>query len=220
MGSDVYSDKIVEKFILKFAVTFVDKLIVKSHKIACKIKKSVSLIPNGVDLKIFNLIEKCKARENCGLEKDKVYFLFAANPEREEKNFALAEILVNKIKEKISNAELIVVHKKTQKELNEFYNAADFLLLTSNHEGSPNVVKEALATNLPVISTDVGDVSERFEGVTNTYILSGNLENDVSKILSMVKNYSRNNGREMLTDLEISKVAKRIIKVYEEVLKK
>jgi glycosyltransferase involved in cell wall biosynthesis len=46
-----------------------------------------------------------------------------------------------------------------------YMSASDTLLLTSSHEGSPTVVREALANGLPVVSTDVGDVRERIQGV-------------------------------------------------------
>ena len=44
-------------------------------------------------------------------------------------------------------------------------NACDALLFVSMYEGSPNIVKEALACNLPIVSVAVGDVAERLEGV-------------------------------------------------------
>ena len=47
----------------------------------------------------------------------------------------------------------------------DLMNAADCLLVTSDAEGSPTMVQEALATNLPVVSVDVGDIAERLEGV-------------------------------------------------------
>jgi len=50
------------------------------------------------------------------------------------------------------------------------FNAADVLLLTSDREGSPNTVKEAMACNLPVVATDVGDVRSRLDGVANSHV--------------------------------------------------
>jgi len=43
---------------------------------------------------------------------------------------------------------------------------ADVLLNPSYHEGSPNVVKEAMACGLPVVAADCGDVRKRLAGCT------------------------------------------------------
>ncbi len=48
--------------------------------------------------------------------------------------------------------------------------ASDVLLLTSYWEGSPNVIKESMACNLPIISVDVGDVKEVISGTFNCFL--------------------------------------------------
>ena len=58
----------------------------------------------------------------------------------------------------------ILIHDVVQ-HIEDFYNAADLLYVTSRMEGCPNVVLEGCANSLPIISTDVGDVG---------YFLSGN----------------------------------------------
>ena len=57
----------------------------------------------------------------------------------------------------------------------DVYRSAGLLCLTSTREGNPNVVVEALATGVPVVSVDVGGVGEVIRPLVN-----GILEKDRS----------------------------------------
>src|SRR5258707_11791341 len=93
-------------------------------------------------------------------------------------------------------------------------NAADCLLLTSDWEGSPNVVKEAIACNLPVVSVDVGDVRERLEGVRPSVIVTRDASEIGKGIAEIVRHGQRSNGREFVNDLSNECVSHRIVSVY------
>ena len=99
-----------------------------------------------------------------------------------------------------------------------FLNAADCLLVTSDWEGSPNIVKEALACNLPIVSVDVGDVSERLDKVSASKIVSrgpGELGEAIVEILAL---NCRSNGREAVQNLSSEKEAGRICHIYEGII--
>lgn len=109
------------------------------------------------------------------------YIIWCSNPERVEKNWKLAEDAVHLLESEISDAlrteseglsvELIAVYNKTPQEVCTYMNAADCLLLTSDSEGSPNVIKEAMACNCPIVTTDVGDVRERLANLDGCYVV-------------------------------------------------
>lgn len=115
-------------------------------------------IPNGVDLSNFTPMDQSLARREIGLKPQGRYVLFAADPARVEKNFALAQEAVHRLSD--PTIELIAVHGQPHDRMRLFFNAVNAILLTSWHEGSPNVIKEALACHCPIVSTDVGDVRE------------------------------------------------------------
>jgi glycosyltransferase involved in cell wall biosynthesis len=97
-------------------------------------------------------------------------------------------------------------------------NAADCLLLTSDYEGSPTVVKEALACNLPIVSVDAGDVAERLKGVEHSRIVSrdpGAIGRAVAEVLA---SRTRSNGRASVRDLDSATIALRLIAAYRDVL--
>jgi glycosyltransferase involved in cell wall biosynthesis len=94
------------------------------------------------------------------------------------------------------------------------------LLLTSTHEGSPNIVKEALACNLPVVSVKVGDVEERICGVENCYITTSEPNDIADKLYSVITSSRRaNNGFEKVSSINSEIIAKKIIMIYNQILK-
>lgn len=233
MGSDIYgqpkndgSYNPVTKFFAflskLFARFFFNFTIVKSAAILDKLYSNTTaeLIPNGVDLTTFKPVDKDQARKHLTLHSNKKYVFFAGKPETAVKNYLLAKEAVAILCKDALDVELIYAKGVDHHGVNLYMNAADALLLTSFHEGSPNVIKEALAVGLPIVSTDVGDVAERIEGVNGCYLCSFDPEDAAEKLKSALLFQGRTNGREAIKELDSKVVAKRIIAIYEKLLKK
>src|SRR6267378_125149 len=77
---------------------------------------------------------------------------------------------VDRLTEEGLAAELITVFGVDNREMPWHYSAADAMILCSDSEGSPTSVKEALACDLPVVATDVGDIHEIMSGIAGTRI--------------------------------------------------
>jgi glycosyltransferase involved in cell wall biosynthesis len=97
-------------------------------------------------------------------------------------------------------------------------NACDAMLLTSYHEGSPNVLKEAMACNLPVVSVPIGDVAERTAGVVGYRVRPRDEEQLANALLSTLQDETPCGGREAILrqGLDLASVAERIVDVYHE----
>jgi glycosyltransferase involved in cell wall biosynthesis len=93
-------------------------------------------------------------------------------------------------------------------------NAADCLLVTSRSEGSPVVVKEALACNLPIVSVDVGDVAERLRGVWPSFIVERDPKQIARALIEVLSAKKRSNGRERVAELSETRIAERIRSIY------
>ena len=138
-----------------------DAAIVQSEEMASKLERArVYVLPHEIDLDVFQPTEREQAREALGLETGKKYLLFAANPEIAVKRFPLAKAVAEHLAEQDPAVELIVVSKETQQRLALYMSACDALIFPSYQEGSPNIIKQAMACNLPVVATDVGDVRQ------------------------------------------------------------
>jgi len=199
----------------------VDGVIVKSRAMAkvLRRKKGVYIIPHEIDLELFQPFDREEARKLLDLDLRKKYLLFAANPDIPVKRFPLAKAVADHLSRQDPTIELLVVHREPQKRLPLFMSACDALVFTSYQEGSPNVVKQAMACNLPIVSTDVGDVREiigKTEGCSICEPEAGDFGRHLSSILH---HRERTSGREQVQHLAGPVVAQRIIEVYEQVLR-
>lgn len=268
-----------------------DATIVKSQRTASQLGLPVNIIPNGVNLEIFQTQDNAAARKAVGFEAGKKYIIWCSNPERPEKDWALAQAAVELLEENIENkiennndsltpkeesqvtcsnsnsfdpqsaqkqafgqpdaqsysdtdksypldsseknnqknvslskkVELIAVYNKTPQEVCAYMNAADCLLLTSVSEGSPNVIKEAMSCNCPIVTTNVGDVTERLENLEGCYVVDSREPKELAEAIRKSLEFgTRTDGRKRIIadQLEIGQIAKRIEAIYDEITKK
>lgn len=218
MGSDVHQSVMMASVIRLCSRFLWAASIVKSQEMKEKLSlKAAFVLPNGVDFDKFLPIEKQKAQEIVGFESSKKNIIFVANPARHEKNFALAEASVDQLED--DSVCLHSVYNLPHNEIVNYMYAADVLLLTSLWEGSPNVIKEALTCNCPLVTVPVGDVKKLVQGVSGTYICTYESA-DVALKLKLALGYGkRTEGREKIIDLGLDSVtvACKIIEIYKSI---
>ena len=177
-----------------------------------------SVIPNGVDSNHFCPTDKAQARRRLGWEADERVVLFVGDPCELRKRFALAHAAVESAKLTLSRIRLAVAHGVEPDMVPTYMNAADCLVHLSWMEGSPNVVKEALMCNLPVIATAVGDVAELLEGVEPSFVVAPDRDEVAGALVSCLRASARSNGRSKAKWLDADRVAQRVVGVYERVM--
>ena len=193
-----------------------DRTIVKSKRTANQLGIDLPVIPNGVNLEQFSLLDKDVARKKCGFEEGKKYIIWCSHPSRSEKRFSLAQEAVAALND--PSVILYPVYDKIHDEIVNYMCAADVLLLTSVSEGSPNVIKEAMACNCPVVSTDVGDVEWVTGGIEGTAVVPfGDVEALQKALSSVIAFGSRTQGRERIKSLglTVESVARKINAIYD-----
>jgi glycosyltransferase involved in cell wall biosynthesis len=218
MGSDVKAASLLQKSLIFFFIRFSWKeVIVKSNEMKSDLGYSKShIIPNGVDFKNYRPIDKKEALFKLGWDSSKRHILFSSNPERREKNYQLAESAIKILNNR--NIELHFLMNITQKEMPYYYNAADCLLLTSLYEGSPNVIKEAMACNCPIVSTDVGDVRDLIENTKGCYLSKFEVDDLALKINEALSFNQRTKGSDAIYHLDSRIIADKLITIYKRAL--
>ena len=123
------------------------------------------VLPNGVDTSWFRPLPRDLCRANLGWDTESKIVLFnvSRNEDQFRKNPKLAHATIHLVSRSIPNASLIMLSNANREQVRLMLNAADCLLVTSLHEGSPNIVKEAMACNLPVVTVPCGDTSEQLK---------------------------------------------------------
>lgn len=177
-------------------------------------RERVSVIPCGVDTTAFYPRDLHEARRELGWgENERVVLFNAGDPVC--KRLDLARAAVQFAESLCGRIRFVVLDGNIAPDLvPSMMNAADCLLLTSDWEGSPNVVKEALACNLPVVSVDVGDVRERLERVRPSVIVPRDSCKIGKAISDILRQGQRSNGRESGSGLSSGAVSERIVSLY------
>ena len=184
-----------------------------------KPKRNHTLLPCGIDLTDLQLTEKQEARRQMHLEAGKEYILFAGAFDNAVKNAPLAKEAVAMLYGK--NVELLELKGYTREEVTLLMCAADAFLMTSFTEGSPQVIKEALACGCPVVSVDVGDVKERMVGVDGCYVAETREPHELADLLRKAMAVEgKTKGREKIVaeGLDNKLVAEKLMGIYKKTL--
>jgi glycosyltransferase involved in cell wall biosynthesis len=205
-------------WVSKLCATACDATIVMSEGMKRELGQECHIIPHGVDFDQFEPVARSDAIDRLEWDPDAKHVLFPYKAEREVKNYPRAERIVDAVRADVSQpVRLQTARDVPHERMPTYMNAADCLLLTSDREGSPNVVKEAMACNLPVVSVDVGDVRERLEGVTPSDVCRTERELRLA-LSSILTGGDRSNGRERAERISAEWMAARIHDVYRDVV--
>jgi len=181
--------------------------------------RSAEVIPMGIDLDSFHPMNKAICKQTLGLDNAIRYVLFVSDPTRPEKRFALAQEAFTSAN--IPNAELLVISGKPYEKIPLYLNAGDLLLMTSSHEGSPVILKEALACNLPVVAVDVGDAREKLQDIAGCVVCEDDDPQTIARAITQALAYDKLiNGRDSVLDMSWELIAQRTIAVYNQALNK
>lgn len=183
-------------------------------------KRRFSVIPCGIDLSEEQLFSREEARRIMHLDPDKKYILFAGAFDNVVKDYPLASRSISLMTHH-QLAETLELRGFSRREVNLLLCAVDVLLMTSITEGSPQVIKEAMACGCPIVSTDVGDVRERTVGIDGCYVADTRDPNEIATLLDKAVAYDkRTQGRQRIVEAGLSNelIAEKLLNIYKTVL--
>ena len=177
------------------------------------------VIAAGVDLELFRPMDRAEARRRLGWPVDGKVVLFGASQRRAVKRFWLAEEAMKRLGAAGVQARLETLENVLPNDVPLHLNAADCLILTSQHEGSPNVVKEAVACACPVVAGPVGDVAEVLDGVKPGAVVPAEPSALGGALIAVLRDGRRADGAQRIRERHAAPVvAARISEVYRRML--
>ena len=178
-------------------------------------RRKQAVVPCGVDFELFRPRPKQLSRRQMGLSPYKRYVLFASNFHTPVKNYPLAKQAVNLLQD--DTVELLELKNYTRQEVAVLMTAVDAALMTSFWEGSPQFVKEALACNCPVVSTDVGDVRTVIQNIQGCYITTYDPVDVADKLRRVLSSPWPISAREHISQFDSRLIAQQIQAVYQQI---
>jgi teichuronic acid biosynthesis glycosyltransferase TuaC len=206
----------VSQAVARFALRRADAVVVVSEHMTDYFHTSapVTVLPSGLDFDLFRVVPRDEARSRLGWPLDKRFILFAGNPEQPRKRYALAKAAVDALNRTLP-AELVVAWGVPHTDIPLYMNACDAFVFTSMQEGSPNVVKEALACDLPVVSVSIGDTAERLRGIAGCELVEDERPEPIAAALERVlRRGQRVAGRVAVAPLAEAAITAGLIDVY------
>jgi glycosyltransferase involved in cell wall biosynthesis len=192
------------------------------------------VIPNGVDFHLFAPAERSQHRERFGFTDSEHIVLFGGVPSNWVKGYDVFTDVLARLRERgLPVRELILPEAGQSREnVAPKFLAADVLLFTSlkGFEGSPTVVKEATAINLPVVTTDVGDVASVLSGVSPSAVVEypepwGSpeareqlVQQLADRVAEVLLAGTRSNGRQVNAWLSWETIGRSMIDMYRDVI--
>ena len=204
----------------KILACCVGRSIVKSQAMAQLLRGSAcAVVPNGVDLNVFRPLDAAKCKKELGLDLDQQYVLFPYAKDNVRKNYILFEKAIRLLQEKYDIVLLpLVVDDVPNETIPVYLNAVELVVLVSFWEGSPNVIKEAMACNTRIVSVDVGDVREILAGVEGCLLCGYEPEDVACKIKDILATARKTRGREAIAHLSLESIADRVLEEYKKVI--
>ena len=221
--SDPWSRSLLRRWLSQYAAHRAARIICVSHALKRRLwwgRDRTMVLPSGVDTDLFFPRSRTEARASLGWDQHERIVLFNAGLSPAVKRVDLAEAAVKAAETLCGPTRLVRLDGRVPHQtVAMMLNGADCLLMTSDWEGSPNIIKEALACNVQIVSVEVGDVRERLAGVTPSRIVERDPGAIAQGIADMLARPQRSNGHAAIASITQNHIARQIVALYRDTLR-
>lgn len=214
------------KMMTRFSIRKYDCIVTVSKRMELELRKVVpnmrcSVIPAPIDLERFIPADKSSERyRDSSFGNEEKWILFTAiNLESPVKRYGLAKKAVNIANSKMGNIRLRVANGISHSEIPKYIAECDLILCTSEAEGWPNSIKEALACNIPFVSTDVSDLCEIAEQEPLCRVCPPDPEILAENICEVLTSSDRPDLRKYVSSMSVQSSSKKMLAIYESLLR-
>ena len=215
-GSDINDPKVLRLSSLAIKLSHFNIFVSHSFINIARPEKQYALIPCGVNLEDYPLIDKAEARRRLALLPNKKYVLFAGAFDNRIKNASLAEESTKLLPE----TTLLELKGYNRQQVATLMQAVDALIMTSFSEGSPQVIKEAMACGCPIVSVDVGDVKSLISSIDGCYIADRTDESIAFYLKKAIEFNKKTEGRHVIVERGLTNdiIANKLERIYSQLV--
>jgi len=198
-----------------------NRVIIKNDSKYLKRSRTVYL-PNGCNEDFFVPMDRTECRLSLGLKEDAIYVLYMdsnhlGRPQKRKDRFMAALAL---LKRDYPQLEALELYNTPRDLVPAYINSCNLHMISSDFEGSPNSVKECLCCNVPVVSTDVGNVRKMIGDIPGCQVVDGFTPEALAEaVKACLRNGDNFNGRELFLSkgYGMREVAMKLKALYETV---
>jgi len=215
-------------FLTRFALPHYDRVVVMSHAMREELERRgqrlargrIDVVTDGLDLQMFRPMDRAGCRARLGFPGDTrpwvlMTTLFEDNP---IKRVPLAKAAVALAQRRLPDLQMKIASNRPHDEMPLWVNACDAILLTSAHEGWPNAIKEALACDVPFVSTDVSDLARIAQHEPACRTADAEPQALADALVQVLSREGPVSLRHHVADMDVRQVARRLCQIYEDMM--
>jgi glycosyltransferase involved in cell wall biosynthesis len=206
----------LNKLLVRLATKAADKVVYVSKNLPDLLGYPVraeDIIPCGVDLNLFKPADQVAAREAIGWDASEEVIIYAAKERKYYERFEIVERATEVLEREGRKVRLFRLEGLAPDQVPVYLNAGDVLVVSSHGEGSPKIVKEALACNKPVVALRVGSVETLLGGIRSGFLAEDSVADMVLQLRKALDLKGKGSGRERMQALSSLKTSADLLQI-------